>query len=106
MGLSPRVVTEDRQIAWDGVTQRLPKGQVMDVPPGSALERAIGAEFLVPLGPTSALPPAEEAPAEKPAVAEKPQEPAPAAPKVAAAPVKKQDAAAEPPAADVKDGDS
>jgi hypothetical protein len=49
MGLSPRIVTETRLILWDGVTQRLPKGQVMDVPPGSPLEAAIGAEFLVPM---------------------------------------------------------
>jgi len=49
MAVSPRIVTADRQIFWDGVTQRLPKGQVLDVPPGSALEREIGRDFLVPL---------------------------------------------------------
>jgi len=88
MGLSPRVVTEDRLIAWDGVTQRLPKGQVMDVPPDSPLERAIGAEYLVPLPGTTApqVPVLEEAAVP----AEKPQQPAPALPKPAAT-VKKQD---------------
>lgn len=60
MGISPRVVTEDRSITWDGVQQRLPKGQVMDVAPDSPLERAIGRQYLVPLGATSALPPAEQ----------------------------------------------
>lgn len=60
MGLSPRVVTQDRHITWDGVTQRLPKGQVLDVPPGSALEREIGRDYLVPLGAVTAQPPAEE----------------------------------------------
>ena len=49
MAANPRVVTEERRISWDGVTQRLPKGQVLDVPPGSALEREIGRDFLVPL---------------------------------------------------------
>lgn len=49
MAANPRVVTVDRWIAWDGVQQRLPKGQVLDVPPDSALERVIGREFLVPL---------------------------------------------------------
>jgi len=49
MGTNPRIVTEDRQIFWDGVTQRLPKGQQIDVPPDSPLERAIGRQYLVPL---------------------------------------------------------
>ena len=58
MGISPRVVTEDVTIAWDGVPQRLPKGQVIDVAPGSPLERAIGAQRLVPLpGTVAAAPP-------------------------------------------------
>jgi hypothetical protein len=60
MGISPRIVTETRLILWDGVTQRLPKGQVMDVPPGSPLERAIGAEFLVPMPGAEAQAPAPE----------------------------------------------
>jgi hypothetical protein len=61
MGISPRVVTEARLISWDGVTQRLSKGQVMDVPPGSPLERAIGAQFLVPMPGAEAQAPAPEA---------------------------------------------
>jgi hypothetical protein len=77
MAISPRVVTADRHITWDGVVQRLPKGQQIDVPPGSPLERAIGAEFLVPLpGSVAAQVPAE-------AVAPK-EEPAPAKPRPAA----------------------
>jgi hypothetical protein len=77
MAISPRAVTADRHITWDGVVQRLPKGQVLDVPPGSALEREIGADYLVPL-PGSV---AEQVPAE--VVAPK-EEPAPAKPKPAA----------------------
>jgi hypothetical protein len=77
MAGSPRIVTEDRTIEWDGVSQRLPRGQVIDVPPGSKLEDAIGAEHLVPLGATAAQPPPEP----EPAVAEKP---APAKPRTAA----------------------
>lgn len=79
MAISPRIVTQERWISWDGVTQRLPKGQVLDVPPGSALEREIGRDFLVPL-PGSA-PVAEHGRAPAPAPAEKPaprEEPAPA----------------------------
>jgi hypothetical protein len=49
MGISPRIVTEDVTFLWDGVTQRLPKHQVIDVAPGSALERAIGRDKLVPM---------------------------------------------------------
>ena len=79
MAISPRIVTEDRHITWDGVAQRLPKGQVLDVPPGSALEREIGADYLVPL-PGSA---AEQVPAGEPAPEEK-SEPAPAKPKPSA----------------------
>jgi hypothetical protein len=87
MGLSPRVVTQDRHITWDGVTQRLPKGQVLDVPPGSALERAIGRDYLIPLGAVAAQPepekPAEKAAGEPPAKEAAPQkeeESGPAAP--------------------------
>jgi len=92
MAVSPRIVTADRQIFWDGVTQRLPKGQVLDVPPGSALEREIGRDYLVPLpGADVAQPPAAEtAPQE---------ETAPAKPRAAVAvAVKKQ-------AGDDKDGE-
>lgn len=66
MGISPRVVTEDVTFLWDGVPQRLPKGQVIDVAPGSALERAIGAQRLVPLPGAAAAPPvAAQSPAVK-----------------------------------------
>jgi hypothetical protein len=58
--MSARIVTETRHILWDGVTQRLRKGQVIDVPPGGALEREIGAEYLVPM-PGTVQPAAEEA---------------------------------------------
>jgi hypothetical protein len=78
MGLSPRVVTQDRHITWDGVTQRLPKGQVLDVPPGSALEREIGREYLVPLGAVAAQAPVEAPTAE--AAPQKEEESGPAAP--------------------------
>jgi predicted methyltransferase len=109
MGLNPRIVTQDRLISWDGVMQRLPKSQVIDVPPGSALERAIGAEFLVPLGAVAAQPPAEvpaepEAkPAKEPSAREavSAAEP-PAAPPKPAAQAKKQDSGA---AGDAKAGE-
>jgi len=47
MAGNPRIVTEDVRFTWDGVSQRLPRGQVIDVPPGSALEDAIGRHRLV-----------------------------------------------------------
>jgi hypothetical protein len=59
MAGNPRTVTQERWFTWDGVPTRLAKGQAIDVTPDSALERAIGREHLVPLGATSALPPAE-----------------------------------------------
>lgn len=125
MGTSPRIVAQDVRFQWDGVSQRLPKGQVIDVVPGSALEAAIGARNLVPFatparsapvvaepvigvgensGREYALdgpdlqPSAEEAPAVKPAEEAPPrQEKTPAEP---AATAKKQDGD------DDKDGDS
>jgi hypothetical protein len=73
MAANPRIVTADRQIFWDGVVQRLPKGQQIDVPPGSPLERAIGAQFLVPLPGTTVQVPAEEvAPQPEPVPQEEP----------------------------------
>jgi hypothetical protein len=50
MGVNPRVIARDTVIFWDHVPQRLPRGLVIDVPPGSALEAAIGADRLAPLG--------------------------------------------------------
>lgn len=49
MAANPRVVTEPVTITWDGAPQYLPKGQIIDVPPGSALEEAIGAGRLEPV---------------------------------------------------------
>lgn len=80
MAANPRTVAVDRWITWDGVRQRLPRGQVMDVTPGSALEREIGRDNLVPRGP-------DPAPTEGPAPQE---EAAPAKPRAVAA-VKKPD---------------
>ena len=91
MAISPRIVTADVVFPWDGVSQRLPKGQVLDVPPDSALERAIGLENLAPLGAVAAQPPAEE-----PA----PQEELPASPPKPRTVAKKQDVS------DGKDGDT
>lgn len=102
MAVSPRIVTEDRNITWDGVSQRLPKGQVLDVPPDSPLERAIGADYLVPLrgaaapqvpAPEAAEQPAAEVPSGKPQ-----QEDVPSVPPKPVAPAKKQ--------ASAKDGDA
>lgn len=60
MAANPRTVAVETWIEWDGVSQRLPRGQVMDVTPGGALERAIGRDRLVPFGPAPVQPPAEE----------------------------------------------
>lgn len=92
MGANPRIVTEEVVFLWDGVTQRLPRGQVMDVTPGSALEAAIGVQRLRPLGavaPQSPAPAPEpekpaEAPAKQEAAPQEKPEPAPAKAKAAA----------------------
>jgi len=65
MALNPQVVTADTWVTWDGVSQRIPRGTVIDVPPLSAaftgllalqtgffpdpLMTAIGAGNLTPL---------------------------------------------------------
>jgi hypothetical protein len=62
MAANPRIVRETVTVTWDGGPQRLVKGQVIDVPPGSALEQAIGAGRLEPLfrpGSTAIAPQAE-----------------------------------------------
>ena len=64
MAGNPRVVAVDRWITWDGVRQRLPRGQVMDVTPGSALEREIGRDNLIPRG-SDPAPAAEPGPEEE-----------------------------------------
>jgi hypothetical protein len=56
MGANPRVVTADTTFRWDGAMQRLPRGQVIDVPAGSQLEAAIGLDRLIPLGAKAAQP--------------------------------------------------
>lgn len=108
MAANPRVVTVDRQIFWDGVTQRLPKGQVLDVPPDSALEREIGRDYLVPMPGADAQEPEKAAPKISDALNEVtgalvagevlPEEAEPAAPPKPKPAAKKDD--------DAKDGDS
>lgn len=70
MSGNPRLVASDITFTWDGVEQRLQRGTVLDVPAGSALEKALGPENLVPFGvpPAQPAPAAEEAP-EAPAAA-------------------------------------
>lgn len=100
MGANPRIVTEDVTFQWDGVSQRLPRGQVMDVTPGSALERAIGVQRLRPLGAVAAQPPAEPAkPAEEAVPEAAPEEEPKTAPVKPKAAAKAQDDSG-------KDGDS
>lgn len=69
MAGNARIVTADVVLLWDGVEQRIAKGTAVDVPPGSALEAAIGTERLVPVyrPGSTALPP--EPPREAPAPA-------------------------------------
>jgi hypothetical protein len=75
------VVTDDVHFPWDGVTQRLGRGTVLDVVPGSPLEEAIGADHLRPLHAVAAQPAAagepEEAPAEGPPQPDTASEPDP-----------------------------
>jgi hypothetical protein len=65
--MSARTVTQDVTFTWDGVSQRLGKGQVIDVVPGGALETAIGAGRLVPYGLPVPPPAPVPAPAQTPA---------------------------------------
>lgn len=75
MAASPRIVTADVSFTWDNVPWRLQRGQVIDVPPGSALEQAIGASMLVPLAGAEAAAAAPQ-PAETPEAAQEPGKPA------------------------------
>lgn len=50
----PNVITADTSVMWDGVAQRLARGTIIDVTPGSALETAIGREYLAPITGTAA----------------------------------------------------
>lgn len=49
MGASVRQVLNDTTFTYDGVSQRIQAGTLIDVPAGSALETAIGAGNLVTL---------------------------------------------------------
>ena len=49
MAGSPRIVTADATFTWDHASQSLRRGTIIDVPPGSALEHAIGRDKLKPL---------------------------------------------------------
>ena len=68
MAGNPRVVTAEATFLWDHAPQRLGRGTIIDVPAGSALERAIGADKLIPLygAPPVTVPQASE-PAPEPA---------------------------------------
>lgn len=61
MSGNPRLVASDITFTWDGVEQRLQRGTVLDVPAGSALEKALGPENLVPFGGLVAQPAPEAA---------------------------------------------
>lgn len=49
MAANPKLVTTDITVTWDGVSQRIPRGTVIDVPAGSALLTALGSGNLVSL---------------------------------------------------------
>ena len=49
MALNPRVVNVDITVVWDGVSQRIPRGTLIDVPAGSALLAALGSGNLTAL---------------------------------------------------------
>lgn len=49
MGANMRQVLNDTTFTYDGVSQRIQAGTVIDVPAGSALETAIGTGNLVSL---------------------------------------------------------
>lgn len=42
MALNPRRVNTDTTVSWDGGTFRVPRGTIIDCPPGSAMETAYG----------------------------------------------------------------
>ncbi len=49
MGANVRMVTVDTTFTYDGASQRIQAGTVVDVPVGSALETAIGTGNMVSL---------------------------------------------------------
>jgi hypothetical protein len=53
MAANPRMLSVDTTITWDGVQTFVPKGTIVDVPAGSALETAYGLGNLVALSATS-----------------------------------------------------
>jgi hypothetical protein len=61
MSAYPRVVAADTTFMWGGAEQRLQRGQVIDVAPGSKLEAAIGADRLPRLNNPPASAPAGRA---------------------------------------------
>jgi hypothetical protein len=88
MAGNPRIVTHDATFLWDHVTQRLHRGQVIDVPAGSALEMAIGPDKLTPLfghPPAGGVPHEPQKPAERETRGEAGQDDTPASRKTAAA---------------------
>ena len=53
MAANPRMLAVDTTVVWDGVSTFVPKGTIVDVPAGSALETAYGLGNMVPLSGTS-----------------------------------------------------
>lgn len=49
MAANPQIINQDTTVTWDGVSQRIPRGTLIDVPPGSALQTAIGSSNLTAL---------------------------------------------------------
>jgi hypothetical protein len=42
MAANPRIVASDIYVTWDGGTNFVPKGSIVDIPAGSTLEAAYG----------------------------------------------------------------
>lgn len=49
MTTNPRIVREDVTFEWDGGPARYVRGQIVDIPPDSELEAAVGKDNLEPL---------------------------------------------------------
>jgi hypothetical protein len=49
MAANPQVVNTDITMTWDGASQRVARGTLIDVPAGSALQTALGSENLTAL---------------------------------------------------------
>ena len=50
MAANPQIVNTDVTVTWDFVSQRIPRGTLIDVPAGSALMTAIGSSNLTAVG--------------------------------------------------------